>query len=74
MDGKGCYRDNIFVERLWRSAKYGCIYLKALGDGTHLRQELRTYFTWYNQHRPHQGLDDATPDEVYFDQLLTRAA
>ncbi|XAW61329.1 IS3 family transposase (plasmid) [Halomonas sp. Bachu 37] len=74
MDGKGCYRDNIFVERLWRSVKYECIYLKAFEDGAHLRQELRAYFAWYNHHRPHQGLDDGTPDEVYFDQRLPRAA
>ena len=39
-----------------------------------LKQELGHYFTWYNQERPHQGLDDATPDEVYFDQPLTQAA
>ena len=74
MDGKGCYRDNIFVERLWRSVKYECVYLKAFEDGAHLRRELRKYFTWYNRQRPHQGLDDATPDEVYFDQPLTQAA
>jgi putative transposase len=74
MDGKGCYRDNIFVERLWRSVKYECVYLKAFEDGAHLRRELRKYFTWYNRQRPHQGLDDATPDEVYFAQPLTQAA
>ncbi|WP_373862954.1 IS3 family transposase [Halomonas halmophila] len=74
MDGKGCYQDNIFVERLWRSVKYECVYLKAFEDGAHLRGELKRYFTWFNKERPHQGLDDATPDEVYFDQPLTQAA
>lgn len=74
MDGKGCYQDNIFVERLWRSVKYECVYLKAFDNGVHLRQDLKQYFTWYNAERPHQGLDDATPDEVYFNQPLTRAA
>ncbi|MFI9653071.1 IS3 family transposase [Guyparkeria sp. GHLCS8-2] len=74
MDGKGCYQDNIFVERLWRSVKYECVYLKAFENGVHLREDLKRYFTWYNMNRPHQGLDDATPDEVYFDQPLTQAA
>lgn len=74
MDGKGCYRDNIFVERLWRSVKHECVYLKAFKDGAHLKRELRDYFIWYNQERPHQGLDDATPDEMYFQQPLTQAA
>ena len=54
--------------------KYECVYLKAFEDGAHLRRELRKYFTWYNRQRPHQGLDDATPDEVYFAQPLTQAA
>jgi len=70
MDGKGAYQDNIFVERLWRSVKYECVYLKAFSDGAHLRRELRNYFAWYNAERPHQELDDATPDEVYFEQLM----
>ncbi len=74
MDGKGCYRDNIFVERLWRSVKYECVYLKAFKDGAQLKQELGRYFIWYNQERPHQGLDDATPDELYFPQSLNKAA
>lgn len=74
MDGKGCYQDNIFVERLWRSVKYECVYLKAFENGAHLREDLKRYFAWYNRDRPHQGLDDETPDEVYFDQPLTQAA
>ena len=68
MDGKGCYRDNIFVERLWRTVKYECVYLNAFNDGKHLRQELKRYFEWYNAERPHQRLSDNTPDEVYFKQ------
>ena len=74
MDGKGCYQDNIFVERLWRSVKSECVYLKAFESGAHLRRDLKCYFAWYNTERPHQGLDDATPDEVYFSQPLTQAA
>ena len=65
MDGKGCYRDNIFVERLWRSVKYECLYIQAFADGRALRQGLQQYFDWYNDERPHQGLDDQTPDAVY---------
>jgi putative transposase len=74
MDGKGCYQDNIFVERLWRSVKYECVYLKAFESGAHLRGDLKRYFAWYNIEQPHQGLDDATPDEVYFSQPLIQAA
>ena len=74
MDGKGCYQDNIFVERLWRNVKYECVYLKAFNDGKELRQDLARYFHWYNQHRPHQGLDYQTPDEAYYDQPLRMAA
>lgn len=74
MDGKGCYHDNIFVERLWRSVKYECVYLHAFRDGRHLREGLKRYFLWYNQERPHQGLDDQTPDEVYYQSPLALAA
>jgi transposase InsO family protein len=65
MDGKGCYRDNIFVERLWRTAKYGCLYLQAFRDGQALRRGLKSYFERYNHERCHQGLDEQAPDEVY---------
>ena len=68
MDGKGCYRDNSFVERLWRSVKYECVYLKAFDNATQLKQELKRYFQLYNSERFHQGLDDNTPDQVYFKQ------
>lgn len=66
MDGKGCYRDNIFVERLWRSVKYECLYLQAFDDGHAVHRELKRYFHWYNTERPHQGLDNQTPDELYY--------
>lgn len=74
MDGKGCYHDNIVVERLWRSVKHECIYLTAFEDGRHLKQTLSRYFRRYNQARFHQSLDYQTPDEVYYQQLLTLAA
>ncbi len=66
MDGKGCYRDNIFVERLWRTVKYECVYLYAFEDGAVAREKLKAYFQWYNQERDHQSLAYQTPDEVYF--------
>ena len=68
MDGKGCYKDNIFVERLWRSVKYECLYIWAFDNGKAVREALQTYFEWYNVERPHQGLDNQTPDEVYTGQ------
>lgn len=66
MDGKGRALDNVFVERLWRSLKYEDIYLKGYEDLKEVRQGLRGYFKFYNESRPHQGLDYRTPAEVYF--------
>jgi putative transposase len=65
MDGRGRYLDNIFIERLWRSIKYELIYIKTFDSGIHLRVEVKEWFEWYNQIRPHQGLDDKTPAAVY---------
>ena len=72
MDGKGRWQDNVFVERLWRSVKYEEIYLKAYGSLAEARRELRAYFEFYNHRRRHQGLDDRTPDEVYWTTLPQR--
>jgi putative transposase len=69
MDSKGRWMDNVFVERLWRSVKYEDIYLKAYGSLSETRQGLKAYFEFYNQRRRHQGLDDQTPDEVYWNTL-----
>jgi len=69
MDGKGRWRDNVFVERLWKSVKYEEVYLKAYGSITEARKELGKYFEFYNQRRRHQGLDRKTPDEVYMATL-----
>ena len=66
MDGKGCWRDNVFVERLWRSVKYEEVYLKAYDSVSAAKTSLRIYFNFYNTHRPHQSLDGQTPDEIYF--------
>jgi len=65
MDGKGRCYDNIFIERLWRTVKYEHIYLHAYAGGHDLREGLRTWVTWYNARRYHQGLGYKTPDEVY---------
>lgn len=68
MDGRGRCYDNIFIERLWRSLKYELIYLMAFEDGIHLNQEVRKWFEWYNQKRPHQALSYRTPEVVYWEQ------
>ena len=65
MDGKGRYRDNIFVERLWRTVKYEEVYLKAYQDGRDARIGIREYFRFYNNQRPHQALGYSTPAEVF---------
>lgn len=65
MDGKGCWRDNVFVERLWRSVKYEEVYLHAYDNVSAAKSGLQRYFACYNQFRPHSSLDDKTPDEFY---------
>jgi putative transposase len=69
MDGKGCWRDNVFVERLWRSIKYEEVYLYAYDSVTAAKQGLERYITKYNHIRPHSSLDRMTPDEFYFKNL-----
>lgn len=66
MDGRGRCHDNIFIERLWRSIKWELIYLKDFEDGQHLMREVKDWFQWYNQSRPHQSLNYKTPDEIYY--------
>ena len=65
MDGKGRYRDNIFVERLWRTVKYEEVYLEAYASTSEARRELGAYFRFYNNQRPHQALGYRTPAEVF---------
>ena len=65
MDGKGRYRDNIFVERVWRTLKYEEVYLKAYTSASEARRELGAYFRFYNNQRPHQALGYRTPAEVF---------
>jgi putative transposase len=66
MDGKGAWRDNVFVERLWRTVKYDEVYLKAYENVSHARESLARFIAFYNSRRPHSSLDGKTPDEVYF--------
>jgi putative transposase len=69
MDGKGRWMDNVFIERLWRSLKYECVYLHAFHDGAEARQEIGTWLRYYNEERPHSAhADDRTPMEVYTQQ------
>jgi putative transposase len=65
MDGKGRAIDNIFIERLWRSVKYECVYLYAFEDGVQLYEGLKKYFDFYNNERGHQSLDYKTPAMLY---------
>ena len=69
MDGKGCWRDNVFIERLWKSVKYEEVYLRAYESVSHARQSLGRYFEFYNTRRPHSALDRQTPDTVYYPSL-----
>jgi len=66
MDGKGCWRDNVFVERLWRTIKYDEVYLKAYESVSHAKASLGAFITFYNTRRPHQTFAGKTPDMVYF--------
>ena len=66
MDGRGCWRDNIFVERLWRSIKYEEVYLHAYDSVAEAKAGIERYLTLYNTRRPHSSLADRTPDEAYF--------
>lgn len=66
MDGKGRCLDNIFVERLWRSLKYECIYLLSLKNVAEAREAVEKYFSFYNNERPHQSLAYKTPAEIYY--------
>jgi len=76
MDGKGCWRDNVFVERLWRSIKYEEVYLYAYDSVSQARSGLAKYLTLYNTRRPHSSFDGIPPDQIYFGtppQLRTAA-
>ena len=74
MDGKGAWRDNVFVERLWRSVKYEEVYLRAYDNVSVARASIGRYLDFYNGRRPHSSLDGTTPDQAYFTLLPIRMA
>jgi putative transposase len=74
MDGKGSWRDNVFVERLWKSVKYEEVYLRAYDTVGDARASLDRYLDFYNRRRPHSSLDRRTPDEAYFNASPLAAA
>ena len=69
MDGKGAWRDNVFVERLWRTIKYEEVYLRAYETVSEARASIGRYLEFYNRRRPHSSLDRQTPDQAYFNTL-----
>lgn len=69
MDGKGCWRDNVFVERIWRSIKYEEVYLQAYDSVSAAKAGIARYIDLYNAKRPHSSLDKQTPDEYYYATL-----
>jgi putative transposase len=72
MDGRGAWRDNVFVERLWRSVKYEEVYLRAYDTVGQARTSIGRYLDFYNRRRPHSSLDGTTPDQAYFAPLPIR--
>ena len=76
MDGRGAWRDNIFIERFWRTIKYDEVYLHAYDSVAIARQRIDRFIAWYNHARPHTSVDKATPIEAYHAQLpaLAQAA
>lgn len=73
MDGKGAWRDNVFVERLWKTIKYEEIYLHAYDTVHDARAGIGKYITFYNTNRPHSSLDRKTPDQVFCQSTATNA-
>jgi putative transposase len=74
MDGRGAWRDNVFVERFWRTIKYEEVYLHAYDSVGEARQSIGRYLAFYNARRPHTALDGRTPDRAYFEPLPLRTA
>ena len=69
MDGRGAWRDNVFVERVWRSVKYERVYLNAYDSVNAARADIAEYFDWYNKARPHSSLERSTPEQAYLEML-----
>ena len=70
MEGKGAWRDNVFVERLWRTIKYEQVYLRAYASVPEARASIGRYLGFYNSRRPHSSLDGKTPDQASFNPLV----
>lgn len=66
MDGKGAWRDNVFVERVWRTIKYERVYLRAYDGVSAASADIAQFIDWYNTERPHSSLGDETPDQTYW--------
>lgn len=73
MDGKEVWRDNVFVERLWRTIKYEEVYLHSYASLSEARNWIRRYLGFYNSRRPHSSLDGRTPDQAYFQPQIPEA-
>jgi len=74
MDGRGCWRDNVFIERFWKTLKYEEVYLRAYDTVSEARASIARYIAFYNGWRPHTALADRTPDTAYFASLELKAA
>ncbi len=74
MDGKGCWRDNVFIERFWRTIKYEEVYLRAYETVSEARESIARYIAFYNGRRGHTSLQDRTPNAAYFGQTELKAA
>ena len=74
MDGKGAWKDNVFIERFWRTLKYEEVYLRAYESVSAARESIRRYLAFYNARRPHTANDDLTPDAAYFGALSIKSA
>jgi putative transposase len=74
MDGRGRWMDNVFIERLWRSLKYECVYLRAFETGSELRAGLTWWIGYYNSRRPHSTLAGRSPDDAYWAPETERLA
>ena len=73
MDGKGTWRDNVFIERFWRTLKYDEVNLRAYVNMSDARAHLERYLAFYNSRRPHMSLANRTPDAVYFEPMQMAA-
>jgi len=74
IDGRGAWRDNVFVERLWRSVKHEEVYLRAYDSVSDARASLGRYLDFYNGQRPHSSLGARTPEQAYLDHLPQKVA